>query len=129
MDPLFGTIRGWCPVEPPGFDLLYRASRDGLLTSLFHALCDSSICTVTLARVQHQLGEATDSVGGGFSSASWFSPRGLFLFMLKNGSSGGPGRFQPTKWDVKYGQSGSALAPYILTLTLVPALVKAGICL
>lgn len=33
VDTLTTTILGWCPGEPDGLELLYRASRDGLMTT------------------------------------------------------------------------------------------------
>ena len=116
--PLTATISSWCPGEPEGLELLYRASRDGWTANAFHARCDSSSSTITLVRVQAQGSETTDSIVGGFSSVSWggnggcsASP-GAFLFMVKGGSGGGPGHFQPTKWGLRHGSTDRAVFRY-----------------
>lgn len=107
---LTNAIQGWCPDEPTGLELLYRASRDGWSGSAFHAKICTCAPTLTLARVRACGSNTSDSVVGAFSSVSWDSAMraisvspGVFLFMLKDGGEGGTPAFQPVKWVPKQG--------------------------
>lgn len=115
------VLRGWCPGELDGLELLYRATRDGWNSGTFHRLADSAPSTVTMIRVGNQQG--VDSVVGGFSSVSWaprphFPPAraspGAFLFILKDDREEEANTFTPVKWDVREGQEECAVqcSPY-----------------
>lgn len=111
MDQLTAVIKDWCTGRPEGLKLLYRASRDGWSPAAFHAKCSRSSPSITLVRVAALSGETAGSVVGGFSSVSWagdgwYESSGAFIFMLKDGSSGG---FQPMKWGVKHSEPGRAV--------------------
>ena len=115
-DALTEAIRGWCPGEPGGLQLQYRASRDGWSLQAFLAKSGESAPTITLVRVKST--ENTDSVVGGFNGVPWslvaphgtaVSP-GAFLFMLSNGSSGGVEKFRPVKWGPRHGQNPNVLS-------------------
>lgn len=117
--PLTATLLRWCSRTPTRMELLYRASRDGWKPRDFHSRCgDESPMTITLFRVSNG-SRATDSVVGGFSSASW-NPSGrsdspykyapeAFLFMLKDDPDSGPDDFQPFKMGIKRGREGRAV--------------------
>ena len=108
---LTDTILDWCPDKPGGLELLYRASRDGWTAEAFHDKCDGFASTITLARVNRQGSETTDSVVGGFSSVPWASSGdwhnspGAFLFVLKDGVGNG----QPMRWGVNDGHVDQAV--------------------
>ncbi|CAM9717215.1 unnamed protein product [Pylaiella littoralis] len=115
---LTAIIRGWCPGQPNGLELLYRASRDGWRSSTFRSRCaNHGPSTITLVRVRSQGNDISDSVVGGFSSVPWAAKSsdyqaspGAFLFMLKDGSVGSefpPSR--PVKWGIKGGQGHGAV--------------------
>lgn len=112
------TILGWCPGEPSGLELLYRASRDGLTGRAFRTKIGCSASTITLVRTKKASGSGTrGGVVGGFSNVPWneipfttcVDSPGAFLFMLWDGESGGGGgggaeeAFQPVKRGVKPG--------------------------
>lgn len=62
-------LQTWCPHEPRGLKLLYRASRDGFSASSFHVKCDSSMSTLILVKVD--TGRECESVVGGYADRSW----------------------------------------------------------
>eukprot|EP00752_Nemacystus_decipiens_P009709 g8670.t1 len=108
--PISATILDWCPGEPAGLELIYRASRDGWAPRDFHARCgDDSRSTITLYRVSNTGQRARDSIIGGFSSVPWTPGRkasvrsspGAFVFMLKDGTRTGSTPFQPEKWEIR----------------------------
>src|ERR1051325_11147525 len=51
---------------PYNFNLLYRASRDGIKTSEFHKRCDNKGATIVIVKV-----EGTDSIVGGYNPLDW----------------------------------------------------------
>jgi len=75
------------PILPPCLnqELLYRASRDGWASSVFHQKCDAVTNTIVLVRVGKY-------IFGGFAPAAWGSPpngynpadQASFLFSLSN---------------------------------------------
>lgn len=51
FDSMSATILSWCPGQPSGLELVYRASRDGWAPAAFHARCgDDSPSTIMLYR-------------------------------------------------------------------------------
>ncbi|CAM9271285.1 unnamed protein product [Ectocarpus sp. 12 AP-2014] len=109
-------LRSWCPGDPAGLHLLYRASRDGFSTGPFQQ-CVCGVCeTITLIRVKSDDGRP-DSVIGGFSDIE-IVPQEIgmetgnqrsssaFLFLLDS-----PGGAFPTakKWSIKEGEDSCAI--------------------
>ncbi|XP_067682168.1 interferon-induced protein 44-like [Haliotis asinina] len=85
-----------------GFNLLYKASRDGCSAQLFHQKCDNKGPTVTV------LYNALDCVFGGYTALSWTSnvsgmwltDQSAFLFRLYF-----KGKFDPQKYPAKNGSN------------------------
>lgn len=84
-------ISEWCRAKH--FELLYRASRDGMKAADFHRKCDGEGPTVTIVK------SANGCIFGGYASISWGTdnkghkaPRS-FLFTLKNVHELPPARF------------------------------------
>ncbi len=78
-------------------NLIYRASRDGFEASSFHSKCDNISNTVTIIKT------TSDSVFGGFTSASWSSYNGYdanaFIFSLRRSGSANKERLKVTNPD------------------------------
>ncbi|CAM9706528.1 unnamed protein product, partial [Hapterophycus canaliculatus] len=109
-------IQAWCPGNPVGLSLLYRASRDGFITESFQRRVRGVSGTVTLVRVKSD-DEGTDSVVGGYSdielvplqigtaTGNQFSTS-AFLFLLDSPDGG----FQAAKkWNIKEGMETCAI--------------------
>ncbi|XP_067680289.1 interferon-induced protein 44-like [Haliotis asinina] len=79
-----------------GFELLYKATRDGCSNTAFHQKCDNKGPTVTV------LYNTSDCVFGGYTSVSWDSAGAYrvdptaFLFRLYFKGSSSPKRYQTT---------------------------------
>lgn len=79
------------PLHEPrsSFVLIYRASRDGWASSIFHGLCDNKGPTVTVVK-------SGDNIFGGYTEQPWDGSTGYkwceksFLFSLINQSGAGP---------------------------------------
>lgn len=106
-------LQDWCPGNPAGLSLLYRASRDGFSTTPFQK-CVRGVCeTITLIRVKSDNGGVDSSVVGGYADIELVPRRvgtgkgnrcsaSAFLFLLD--SSDVSGRFQSAeKWSIKKG--------------------------
>lgn len=109
-------IQNWCPGNPVGLSLLYRASRDGFSTQPFQRRLRGVGDTVTLIRVKSD-DEDTDSVVGGYSDIE-LVPREVgietgnqfstsaFLFMLDSPDEDSQAA---KKWDIKEGADTCAI--------------------
>jgi hypothetical protein len=81
---------------PADVKLLYRASRDGFNASSFHSKCNHISNTVTIIKT------TSNSVFGGFTSASWSSynvytyDENAFIFSLSRPGSANKERFNVT---------------------------------
>ena len=76
-------------------ELIYRGTRDGMTSSVFHNKCDNKGETITL--IKNEKG----NIFGGYASISWTSANGLwysapasFLFTLSNIYNTEPTKFQ-----------------------------------
>ncbi|CAM9776797.1 unnamed protein product [Ectocarpus fasciculatus] len=109
-------LRSWCPGDPAGLHLLYRASRDGFSTRPFQQ-CVRGVCeTITLIRVKSDDGR-TDSVVGGFSDIEIVPKKvgretgnqrssSAFLFLLDSPGGGFP---TAKKWGIKEDEENCAI--------------------
>lgn len=105
-NPMFPVhISEWCKAKH--FELLYRASSDGMTAADFHKKCDNQGPTVTIVR------SANGCVFGGFASVSWgkdgkgHKAPGSFLFTLKNLHG-----IAPTYFPLKDRMDGNAVFHY-----------------
>ena len=114
VDTLTTTILGWCPGEPDGLELLYRASRDSWNLGRFLSKSDNSAPTLFLIRVLKAGANGVDtndsSVIGGYSSIPFntvvsdertvVDDPESFVFLLKDGEHRS-GTFKPVKWGAR----------------------------
>lgn len=107
-------LQDWCPGNPAGLSLLYRASRDGFSTAPFQKRVRGERETITLVRVKSGNGSLDSGIVGGYADIELVPRRvgvetgkqssaAAFLFLLD--SPDGSGRFQSAeKWSIKKGK-------------------------
>jgi len=93
------NIYNWC--EYKNMELLYRGTRDGMLSENFHQKCDNKGPTITLFK------NDKGNIFGGYSSISWASKgsyvldKNTFLFTLTNIYGTEPTKFKSKQEDNK----------------------------
>ena len=92
-------------------ELIYRGTRDGMTSSVFHNKCDNKGEAITL--IKNEKG----NIFGGYASISWTSANGiyysapeLFLFTLNNIYNTEPTKF-PSKNDQREVKHNSGYGP------------------
>ena len=61
-------LKTWFGMPNAKFKLLYKGSRDGFFSQVFHSKCDNQGATLTIIRSEH------GKVFGGYASRPWSSP-------------------------------------------------------